>query len=152
MQSPFQLEPLETRTCPRARQGEQGIAVSRSASHLQNAAQDGNVVTLPSQDPVGNQTGVVVARIEGILESVLDDLLRKERSVSIPYRTRSSATRSRPRSDGIPGTASSSPLDRTSGRSEVLRFPGKTRREARKFGRLKTPQLSFASANQISHL
>ncbi|KAK1766355.1 Spo11/DNA topoisomerase VI subunit A [Phialemonium atrogriseum] len=74
----------------------------------------GSIITLPAHDPEGNQTGTVITKIESILGSVLDDLVKGEVSVSIPYRSRSAIARSR------------------SG-SNLLRFPGRTRYEGKKF-------------------
>lgn len=111
---------------------------SQDGVHPPSRTYGGNIVVLPAQNPEGNRTGAVVARIETILESILDDLAKGGPSVSIPYRSRPTITRSRAENGDMPRSTSSSPLDRATHRGEVLRFPGKTRHEAKKFGRHRT--------------
>lgn len=81
------------------------------------------IVTLPHQAAAGDQSSQVIARIEGILEAILDGLLEDAVELSLPYRSR------RARSLGNHAAASQNPEP---GR---IRFPGKTPSEGKKFGR-----------------
>lgn len=135
MQSPLRCDLLGPQVLQPGHPPRQHIPASQGVAGPSRSDETASTVTLPAQDPEGNRTGTVISRIEGILESVLDDLLKQERSVSIPYRSRSALTRFRSEAGDIPRSASSSPLDRTTHRGEVLRFPGKTRHEGKKFGK-----------------
>jgi len=135
MQSPLRCDSPEPQGLPLGYSAGQDIPIPQDVVSPSSRIQAASTVTLPAQDPEGNRTGTVIARIENILESILDDLLRQERSVSIPYRRRPALTRSRSEASDVSRSASSSPLDRAACRGEVLRFPGKTRHEGKKFGK-----------------
>lgn len=97
--------------------------------------QTSSVVALPSHDPGGDQTSTVIVRIESILEHILDGLLKGDTALSIPYRSRTTAVRSRLVSGGnYVRRAASSHLSPATRSGEVLRFPGRTRHEGKKFG------------------
>jgi hypothetical protein len=103
-----------------------------------------SVVTM-SQAPhaAAHQAGAVIAKIEDILGSVVDDLSRGATELSIPFRTRTAAAASHPRppagdpteqGEG-PSSASQAQSDSMTGRSRgVVTFPGRTVHEAKKFG------------------
>ncbi|CRK43964.1 hypothetical protein BN1723_005949 [Verticillium longisporum] len=84
------------------------------ATHAEQGSQPSDVDFVQSTNTYHTSTASVIARIEGILRGVQDDLFHG-RVLSIPYKARR------------PGTSRAS--------AGLLRFPGSTPREASKFGK-----------------
>jgi hypothetical protein len=74
------------------------------------------MVALPQKTIQANHAGVVIAKIEAVFESMLEALSSNANQLSIPYRSRTTNRHSAARRD-------------------VITFPGRTKQEARKFGR-----------------
>ncbi|KAF3358839.1 hypothetical protein VdG1_02751 [Verticillium dahliae VDG1] len=85
------------------------------ATHAEQGSQPSDVDFVQSTNTYYTSTASVIARIEGILREVQDDLFHG-RVLSIPYKARR------------PGTSRAS--------AGLLRFPGSTPREASKFARV----------------
>ncbi|PNH47833.1 hypothetical protein VD0004_g511 [Verticillium dahliae] len=85
------------------------------ATHAEQGSQPSDVDFVQSTNTYHTSTASVIARIEGILREVQDDLFHG-RVLSIPYKARR------------PGTSRAS--------AGLLRFPGSTPREASKFARV----------------
>lgn len=90
-----------------------------------------NVAVLPLSEPQANRAGSVISKIEAILEAILDDLSLGVGEISIPYRSRTATARSMTR-HAEPGTTPGGHVN------DVVRFPGRTTHEARKFGKSST--------------
>jgi meiotic recombination protein SPO11 len=88
-----------------------------------------SIVILPQRESQISQAGAVISKIEAIFESILDNLENGASNLSIPYRCRTGAARSR----HLPGDNEPATLEaRPEG---AVLFPGRTPHEAKKFGR-----------------
>lgn len=102
------------------------------------------IVALPQQHAADDQNNEVIARIEGIFETILDNLLEEDAAeLSLPYRSR----RARSLEDHAAASQTTEP-----GR---LRFPGKAPSEAKKFGRfceaVASSLMSFLIASRLTY-